>query len=89
MNYELQENERCHILYYGDDGEDPLVGFKSPYIEGSPSDDEYKEKHYEEKDYADWLNKQLGMYPRLVNVVRHPDMNRNILIHYFVEYVYE
>ena len=81
MSMELKENERCHIEYYEE--------FNSPYIKDSYSDDEYKRRHYEEKVYADWLNKQLGMYLRLVNVARHPDMNRNILIHYFVDYIQE
>ena len=75
MSLELKDDERFYIEYY--------EGLYSPYVEDSHSDGEYKRKHYEEKVYADWLNEQLGIYIRLLNVIRHPDMNRNILIHYF------
>jgi hypothetical protein len=34
--------------------------------------------------YTEWLKDELGMFHRrLVNVIRHPDMNKNVLIHYF------
>ena len=44
-------------------------------------DDEHFERDNNYK-YADWL-KYHCKTQRLVNIIRHPDMDRNILIHYF------
>ena len=41
------------------------------------------DKEHEEKDYKDWLNSHKRPDRRLMNIIRHPDMDRNILIHYF------
>jgi hypothetical protein len=42
----------------------------------------------EEERYADWLNTQVSLDKRLVNVIRHPT-NKDILIHYYALFVSE
>jgi hypothetical protein len=61
------------------------VGYYIEYYEPSNQID-FKETFLtEEKKYENWLKifKKSGY--RLVNIIRHPDMNQNILIHYFAD----
>ena len=53
------------------------------YYEFIP-DSEYLDSRELEK-YQDWLNGYRKMNCKLVNIVRHPNMTRNTLIHYFTK----
>ena len=72
MSMELKGNEEYIIHYYE----------CKPEIETHP-DLEDSKFDKEKLKYEDWLNRFINYKYKLVNVVRHPDMSRNILIHYF------
>jgi len=67
MSMELKHDERFHIYYYGITESEPPESFM----------------YQESRHYSVWLEKNSANDRRLVNVIRHPDMSKNVLIHYF------
>ena len=69
MSMELKPREHYVLQYYEFKTEDEVDA------------DEF---YNEQGKYEDWLNGYRKIHYKLVNIVRHPDMSRNVLIHYFI-----
>ena len=68
MSFELKDDEGYLIFYYRIPESDPPASFMGN----------------ESRDYTEWLKRETsGYHTRLLNVIRHPDMSKNVLIHYF------